>query len=65
MAEVDPERPVLPALLALQILGAFTIVDSADSTAAAAGMSAGDLADLHPSVDLDSLRAGQTLKLAR
>lgn len=117
MEEVDLERLVLPALLALLILGAFVILvtsgggedplapvapaaaaktattrtsttsttsttrttpvaassgrfarvaagDTASSIAAAAGLSVDRLADLNPSIDLDTLRRGQTLKLA-
>jgi len=108
MEELDLERLVLPALLALLILGAFLILvtngggeeslrppqpatatpvvrstparpataptgrfvsvqagDTESSIATAAGMSVDDLADLNPSVDLNTLRPGQTLKLAR
>jgi len=112
MAEVDLERLVLPALLALLVLGALMIVvtsggagqslaplpvepvrstpakapaksaasaasapsgrfakvkegDTAASIAAAAAISVDRLRDLNPSIDPDSLRVGQTLKLAR
>jgi LysM repeat protein len=112
MEEVDLERLVLPALLALLILGAFMILltsggseeslaplapatvnttpattpakapatsvpapsgrfvkvkqgDTADSIATAVGMTVDELAELNPSIDLNSLRTGQTLKLAR
>lgn len=110
MEELDLERLVLPALLALLILGAFLILvtsggsgndslrpaepatatpasrttparparpattptgrfakvepgDTASSIATAAGMSVDDLADLNPSIELNTLRPGQTLKL--
>jgi LysM repeat protein len=113
MDDVDLERLVLPALLALLILGMFLILvtsgggsndslaplqpvaaettparknastaskpkpttaptgrfakvaegDTATSIAQRAGLSVDRLADLNPSIDLDSLRLGQTLKL--
>jgi|SRR5215218_3986103 len=112
MEEVDLERLVLPALLALLVLGAFTVLltsggteeslapvapptataapakarvkapakpatapsgrfakvkpgGTASSIATAAGMTVDELAELNPSIDLNSLRAGQTLKLVR
>lgn len=120
MAEVDLERLVLPALLALLVLGAFLVLvtsggteeslaplpaatttattaatttpapatgssatpprpvtapsgrfvkvqqgDTMESIATAAAISVDRLAELNPSVDPDSLRVGQTLKLAR
>ena len=104
MVEVDLERLILPALLALLLLGAFTILvtsgggspdpgpmrtpaakssaapkraaaptrrfikvqqgDTASSIASAAGITVEKLADLNPSVDPNTLRPGQTLKLA-
>lgn len=57
MEEVDLERLVLPALLALLLVGAFVILATSGS--------AHRLAELNPSIDLDTLRPGQTLKLAR
>lgn len=110
MEELDLERLVLPALLALLIVGAFIVLatsgggeeplvpappaaavtataptntapapastpsgrfakvqagDTASSIAAAAQISVGRLRELNPSIDLDNLRPGQTLKLAR
>jgi len=110
--QADPERLVLPALLALLIVGMFLILvtsggseqalgppppvaaqttssqkgnatprtgpaaptsrrfakvgagDTASSIATAAGLSVDRLGDLNPSIDLDTLRLGQTLKLA-
>lgn len=74
MAEVDLERLVLPALLALVVLGTFMVLVTsggsekspapvpAQSIAAAAAMS---VDELNPSIDPDSLRAGRTLQLAR
>ena len=113
MEEVDLERLVLPALLALLILGAFLILvtsgggeeslargrpcrrrrrtapddvpagadgrprrrrrgrfvkvrpgDTPTSIADRAGFDAERLLELNPSIDPDSLRLGQTLKLA-
>ncbi|HWC25124.1 MAG TPA: hypothetical protein VG474_00950 [Solirubrobacteraceae bacterium] len=58
MAEVDLERLVLPALLALLVLGAFVILPKA------AGITVDRLLELDPSVDPSSLRPGRTLKLA-
>ncbi|MFP5362823.1 MAG: LysM peptidoglycan-binding domain-containing protein [Thermoleophilia bacterium] len=112
MEELDLERLVLPALLALLIVGAFVVLvtsgggedslvpappaaaetvtartntaparaltstssgrfakveagDTASSIAAAAQISVDRLRELNPSIDLDDLRRGQTLKLAR
>jgi hypothetical protein len=103
MDELDLERLVLPALLALLVLGAFLILvtnggeeslapppaagrtapaptnttpaptrrfvkvqpgDTAASIAAAAATSVERLAELNPSIDVNALRLGQTLKLA-
>jgi LysM repeat protein len=118
MEEIDPQRYVLPALLAVLFLGAFLILvtsggsdepagavdrparssttpkqkkstatpavnrtasptpnagkrfvkvqagDTPTSIAAAAGISADRLLELNPSVEPDSLKPGQTLKLA-
>ena len=116
MEEIDPQRYVLPALLAVLFLGAFVILvtsggsdepagavdrparsttttkksagstpasnrtasptpnagkrfvkvkagDTPTSIAATAGITADRLLEINPSVDADSLRPGQTLKL--
>jgi LysM repeat protein len=118
MEEIDPQRYVLPALLAVLFLGAFLILvtsggsdepagavdrparssttpkkkqaaarpasnrtasptpnagkrfikvragDTPTSIAEAAGITADRLLEINPSVDADSLKVGQTLKLA-
>lgn len=107
MEEIDPARYVLPALLALMIVGSFIILvtsggggepagavdrpapssstpakapavaaaparrftkvkqgDTATSIADAAAITTDRLIELNPSIDPDSLRVGQTLKLA-
>lgn len=60
--------PKAPATAATAPSGRFVKVkegDTAESIAAAAAISVDKLADLNPSIDPDSLRVGQTLKLAR
>ena len=68
MEEIDPGRYVLPALLTLLILVAFLIVVTSGgdaSSADRAGISAERLLELNPSIDPESLKPGQTLKLVR
>ncbi len=107
MEAIDPARYVLPALLALMIVGSFVILvtsggggepagavdrpapssstptkepaaatapvrrfatvkqgDTATSIADAAAITTDRLIELNPSIDPESLRVGQTLKLA-
>lgn len=68
MEEDDLERLVLPALLAPAPAARFAEVapgDTASWIGKKAAISVGRLAEPNPSIDLDTLRPGQTLKLAR